>query len=595
MSRRRSRGKRSTGAATPADPDATLVSQPTPARDENKETVAATVQALEPGTAIGGDYRVMEVIASDDRTISYKAEDVNLGVAVLIKEFAPAAFVTRTADGGLESRDGTESAGYAPARARFLREAQTLVRFRHPNILRAHRMFAQNNTSYIVLDYEQGQPFDVWLSKLGRAPSQAELDRITGPLIGALASVHEAGYVHADICPRNVMVRRGGTPTLLNFANARQAGETSDGYGVDPAFAAPELRENATAACGPSADLYSVAALLHLAITGNPPAAESATSEMAGDGYRAEFLTAIERGLAAADARPGSVADWTGIVPPDDEPSPAADADSAPTLVHGQPAEVSPATAPPTTSTSTSQRGATALTQLATRVISALPEIKEETDIPQHDFERWLLPAGIVAGVLGGLLFATGWSFAFAAVFQVAATGLLFLRGVMPLSRFLSHTTRHPVAILRRAEQATRSGAWMIAAILAIMTVNPMFADRFIASNADAPLTLLGAIIAVPALMMAACAYFGTPVRFSLGSVLFGVANVIAFVFSALLLAGFAYTILSTPENLVIHPAVQVNRYLYVLATLATGALGALIFLCRVAAKQRVKQAEMVG
>ncbi len=54
-------------------------------------------------------------------------------------------------------------------------------------------------------------------------------------------------------------------------------------------------------------------------------------------------------------------------------------------------------------------------------------------------------------------------------------------------------------------------------------------------------------------------------------------------------------TILSTPENLVIHPAVQVNRYLYVIATLATGALGALIFLCRVAAKQRVKQAETVG
>jgi hypothetical protein len=407
--------------------------------------------------------------------------------------------------------------------------------------------------------------------------------------------VHEAGYVHADLCPRNVMVRRGGTPTLLNFSNARQTGEPREGRsGSDPMFAAPELREDGTAACTPSSDLYSVAALLHLAITGDPPAAEAATSEVAGDGYRAEFLTAIERGLAAADARPGSVADWTGIVPPDDEaPSPAADADSAPTLVHDQPTEVSPATAPPTASTT--QRGATVLTQLATRVISALPEIKEETDIPQHDFERWLLPAGIVAGVLGALLFATGWSFAFAAVFQVAATGLLFLRGYMPLSRFLSHTTRQPVAILRRAEQATRSGAWMIAAILAIMTVNPMFADRFIASNADAPLTLLGAIIAVPALMMAACAYFGTPVRFSLGSVLFGVANVIAFIFSALLLAGFAYTILSTPENLVIHPAVQVNRYLYVIATLATGALGALIFLCRVAAKQRVKQAETVG
>jgi serine/threonine protein kinase len=592
MSRRRSRRKQGTGGGTPADPDATLVSQPATGRNDNTEAAAATVRALEPGTAIGGDYRVMEVIARDEIAISYKAEDINLGVAVLIKELAPAAFVARAADGDLDAREDAQSAGYAPARARFLREAQTLVRFRHPNIARAHRMFAENNTSYIVLDYEQGQPLDVWLSELGRAPSQLELDRFAPPLLSALASVHDAGYVHADICPRNVLMRRGGTPSLMNFASARQQGEPSDASVSDPMFTAPELREDQNGPLGPAADLYGVAALLHLAVTGKPPAPDGSTSERARGGYRAEFLAAIERGLASdADARPGSVADWADIIPPEDEaPSPAADTGSAPTLVRDQQTQVSPdteGTGP------TEQRGATALTQLATRVISALPEIKEETDIPQHDFERWLLPAGIIAGVLGALLFATGWSFAFAAVFQVAATGLLFLRGYMPLTRFLSHTTRQPAAILRRAGQATRSGAWMIAAILGLMTVNPMFADRFIVSNTQAPLTLLAAIIAVPALMMATAAYFGTPVRFSAGSVVFGVVNVIAFIFSALLLAGFAYTILSTPENLVIHPAVQVNRYLYVIATLATGALGTLIFLNRVAAKQRVKQAEV--
>ena len=72
-----------------------------------------------------------------------------------------------------------------------------------------------------------------------------------------------------------------------------------------------------------------------------------------------------------------------------------------------------------------------------------------------------------------------------------------------------------------------------------------------------------------------------------------GAANILVLVFSVLLFFGFAYTTLATPENAVIHPAVQVNRYLYIIATIATGTLGVLIFLCRISAKQRLKQAAM--
>lgn len=535
----------------------------------------------------------MEVLDSDETVISYKAEDINLGVAVLLKEFAPAQFMARAADDTLIVREESGPDGYSAARALFLREAQTLVRFRHPNIERAHRMLEANGTVYIVLDYDAGETVDTWLSALGRPPTQKELDRLVVPLLGALASVHAAGYVHAELHPGNVVMRRAGGPLLINFAHARRPGYEADGPGheADSLFAAPEMRDKDGQRCGPWSDIYSLAAVLYRAVMGKGPGnGEREPARGGASEYRAEFLEAIDRALSdVAAERPQSVDGWAGIRPPDEpDLAPPRGAASAPTLVRhstDDATQVAPATGGAPTKV---------LSQLATRVVSALPEIKEETDIPQHGFERWLLPAAFLASILGALLFATGLNFGLAAVCQVAATALFFLRGYMPMSRFLSHTTRRVDGILRRVEQATRTAAWMIAAILALMTVNPLFVERFIPSNSELPLAMLSVMIAVPALIMVACGFFGTPARRSIASFAVGAANILVLIFSVLLLAGFAYTTLSTPENAVIHPAVQVNRYLYIIATLASGTLGILIFVSRLSAKQRVKQAAMI-
>ena len=544
---------------------------------------AATAEArrpLAPGTLIADDYRIMKVLGREDLAISYMAEDVNLGVAVLLKEFAA----------GL----GGEST--AAARARFLREAQTLVRFRHPNIARAHRVFEANDTSYIVLDYEAGARFDTWLAGLGRAPTQAELDRIAGPLLGAVAGVHAAGYVHGDICPANVLVRENGSPVLSGFARAWSQDRAPEAVrSSDPEFAAPELRQNEIARCGTSSDIYAVAALFYFAVTGSAPAASERAPASGTEGdYRPEFLAAIDLALAdAPEDRPQSIGNWSGIAPPPaQEPAPLSAAAAAPTIIRDPATHSEQKTLlRPTTAHGATRVGA--LSQLATRVISVLPEIKEETDIPQNDFESWLLPAAFVASALGALLFATGANFALAAVCQVAATALFFLRGYLPVSRFLSHTTRAPDAILRRVEQSTRTAVWMIAAILILMTVNPAFVERFITSNTQVPLAMLAVVIGVPAFIMTVCGFFGTPARGTVASYAVGTANILVLIFNVLLFIGFVFTILSTPPNGVIHPAVQVNRYFYVVATLACATLGLLVFVARLAAKQRLKQAAL--
>lgn len=530
------------------------------------------VAPLERGALVDEDYRIVAVLARDANAVSYEAEDVYLNVPVFLKEFAPARYVERQPGGTLAPRQPAQDEGYETARQRFLHEAQTLVRFRHPNIVRAHRVFESHATKFIVLDYEDGETLDDWIANLGRPPSQTELDRLTPPLLSALASIHAAGFLHAGISPSSILVRDGISPVLVNFTGACEMHEPA----LEPAalrnsqFAAPELRNGDAGRCGPWTDLYALAAVLRLATAGTQP------------GYRAEFLEAIDKGLAADIAqRPQSVDGWDGIRPPEEpEPAPPPVTASAPTLLRQTRAARSVATAPKT-----------ALADIATRVIAALPEAEEESDIPKFDFERWLLPAAIACALLGALLFSTGMNFALAAVFQVAATGLFFLRGYMPLSRYLSHTTRQPDAIARRAEQATRNAAWMIAAILAVMTINPLFVERHITANTALPLATLSAIIVIPALIMAACGYLGMRVRWSLSSLAAGAANAFVVVFNALLFLGFVYTTASTPANAAIHPAVQVNRYLYIIATVAAGILGILIFFSRTAARQRIKQA----
>ena len=581
-----------------ADPDRTLVATPrdraapdtasaetalrSPVTEKRPARVPtaglASERVLESGTMVGSDYRIMDVLTVGETAIAYKAEDINLGVAVLLKEFAPTPFVERTADQTLAVREGIAREDYEAARERFVREAQTLVRFRHPNIIRAHRALRANGTAYIVLDYDEGETLETWLAELGRLPTQKEVDRILSPLLGALESVHAAGYVHGDLNPGNVLMRRSGGALLVNFANCRRI--------------EPENDE-------PSSDIYSFAAMLYRAVTGKdwPDGAGDSGRAASGD-YRPEFLEAMDRALSAAVAdRPQSIGAWEGIRPPEDpapdpDPPPSVLSESRPTMARDQSKETQKRTQG---SNSVSSGAPTqVLSQLATQVLSALPEIKEETDIPPHDFERWLLPAAIVTGCLGALFFATG-SFPLAAVFQVAATAMFFLRGYFPLYRFLSHTTRRIDGIVRRAEQATRTAAWMIAAILVLLTVNPLFVERFVPPNSEAPLIILSMIIAVPALIMGLCGYFGTPVRRSIGSVAAGAVNIFVLIFSVLFLGAFTYTMLSTPENIAIHPAVQVNRYLYIIATLATGTLGVLIFISRLSAKQRVKQAAMIA
>ncbi len=565
-------------------------------------------QALQPETLLSSDYRILDVLSSDGVSVAYKAHDMNLGVAVQIKEYFPVEYAFRAKDGTLEAKSNEDEENYAWARDRFLREARTLVRFRHPNVLHVRRVFEDNNTAYIVFDYEHGQTFEAWLADLARPPKQSELDRIVSPLLDALSVVHSSDFLHRDIRPENIFIRNNGAPVLINFGAARQAiGSRSRVLStvMGSNYAAPEDVAEDLANHGPWTDIYAMAATLYRAITGNAPAdgamrlvkdtVTAVTDRIEGD-YRKEFLQAIDKAMAvSANERPQSIANWDGIRKPQTilktvpkiEDEKTLIKDDA-TVVHTRPQDPVETQKTGTVSLGNAKTRLQAFSALATQYV---PEVSAEQVYPETaplPLEQWFVPGAFMSAILGMVLFATGWDFALAAIFQVLATVLFFLNGLLPLNRFLSHVGGTAQTIETRCERATRTAAAMTVFLFAMVAFNALFTNSLVPAELT-DVKALALVLAVPMFLMGLYAAIGTPVRGWVRNLSFGFINILVLLFTIFMLgANFYVNVVQGSSN--VHPAQLVNRYMLSLSNGAVVVLCGLIFICRFSAKQRLKQ-----
>jgi WD40 repeat protein/serine/threonine protein kinase len=287
--------------------------------------------ALPSGTVLVGDYRIERVLGAGGFGVTYLAEELALARLVTIKEYFPSDIAAR-ADGIDVAPRSLEAAGdYSWGLERFIEEAQTLAKFNHTNIVQLHRYFRDNKTGYMVLHFEEGQSLKGWLKALGRAPRQKELDAILAPLLDALEMIHKADFLHRDIAPDNIIIRKSGDPVLIDFGSAR--GEVASRSKtisalVKPGYSPYEQYAETTRRQGPWTDIYAMGATLYHAVTGKrPPDAPSRmvndelipASEAALSSYRTGFLKAIDKALLLkVESRPQSIAAWRGdLLAPD--------------------------------------------------------------------------------------------------------------------------------------------------------------------------------------------------------------------------------------------------------------------------------------
>ena len=217
-----------------------------------------------------GEYRIERVLGSGGFGITYYAWERHLDMPVAIKEYLPNEFALRTDATTVRPKSTSDAADYQWGLERFLDEARTLARFRHPHINEVHRFFEDNGTAYMVLEYIEGET----LSELLRRESgleQARLRRLLEELLSGLEEVHSAGFVHRDVKPGNIMLRTDGTTVLLDFGAARQAvGQRSKSITsiLTPGYAPIEQYVQKMDNVGPWSDLYALGMVAYRCISG---------------------------------------------------------------------------------------------------------------------------------------------------------------------------------------------------------------------------------------------------------------------------------------------------------------------------------------
>jgi serine/threonine protein kinase len=279
-------------------------------------------------------YVIGSVIGKGGFGITYLALDTNLDQRVAIKEFLPVELATRSSDSRVHPISEDHSDTYGWGLNRFVTEARTLAKFRHPNVVRVMSVFEANSTAYMVMEYERGESLEKLL-KAKKISGEAKLRALIMPLLDGLKVVHEAGFIHRDIKPDNIYLRENGTPVLLDFGSARQAigvatrtltALVTPGYAPFEQYDTTEAGEKKQ---GPWTDIYSLGATLYRAVTGlGPPDAmarvtgimsgtdilKPATEAAKGD-FSAAFLTAIDWALEfLPENRPQSVDEWRTVL-----------------------------------------------------------------------------------------------------------------------------------------------------------------------------------------------------------------------------------------------------------------------------------------
>ncbi|MDH3763274.1 MAG: protein kinase, partial [Gammaproteobacteria bacterium] len=147
------------------------------------------------------------------------------------------------------------------------------AQFRHPNVVRVSSFFENNNTGYMVMEYEDGTDL-ASLIKAGESFDEQRILDLLLPILDGLGQIHERGFIHRDIKPANIFIRSDGSPVLIDFGSARQAigGQTRTMTSlVTPGFAPFEQYHDAEGKQGPWTDIYSLGATCYAMITGKPP------------------------------------------------------------------------------------------------------------------------------------------------------------------------------------------------------------------------------------------------------------------------------------------------------------------------------------
>ena len=171
----------------------------------------------------GGKYKIEKVLGQGGFGITYLATQELLDRKVCIKEFFYKEYCERDETTSHVSL-GTQSNHEIVERfmAKFIKEARTISQHEHPNIIRIHDIFKENNTAYYVMEYIEGESLNDMVNCKG-ALLESEAIEYIKQVASALGFIHQRSINHLDVKPANIMVRRSDNKAILiDFGLSKQ-------------------------------------------------------------------------------------------------------------------------------------------------------------------------------------------------------------------------------------------------------------------------------------------------------------------------------------------------------------------------------------
>ena len=229
---------------------------------------------LDPGTIIGGKYIVGRVLSYGGHTVSYMGMDAEKNRKVIVKEYLPSDFSTRS-EGEKEvtiySGDGQQQ--FEQGLTNFLNEANRIQHLQNINgIAKVYDCISENETGYVISEYVEGHTLKEILEN-GKRYSAEEAANFIRKILQGLVEVHRMDIVHCDISPETIMITNSGDIKLTDFGATRYvttANSKSLSIILKRGFA-PEEQYRSKGVRGPWTDVYALGAVMYYMITGTVP------------------------------------------------------------------------------------------------------------------------------------------------------------------------------------------------------------------------------------------------------------------------------------------------------------------------------------